>query len=64
MIELTYKPAIKPQYVDSIPKSAKGNVGEYINKKDVGQIYKVLIEGNSKKSDQEYKGRNSQNKGA
>jgi len=35
MIELTYKPAIKPQYVDSIPKSAKGNVGEYINKKDI-----------------------------
>lgn len=32
------------------------------NLKDVGQIYKVLIEGNSKKSDQEYKGRNSQNK--
>ena len=32
------------------------------NLRDVGQIYKVLIEGNSKKSDQEYKGRNSQNK--
>jgi len=32
------------------------------NLKDVRQIYKVLIEGNSKKSDQEYKGRNSQNK--
>ena len=35
MLELTYKPAIKPQYVDSIPKSAKGKVGEYINKKDI-----------------------------
>ena len=35
MLELTYKPAIKPQYVDSIPKNAKGNVGEYIKKKDV-----------------------------
>jgi translation initiation factor RLI1 len=35
MLELTFKPAIKPQYVDSIPKSAKGNVGEYIKKKDI-----------------------------
>lgn len=35
MLELTYKPAIKPQYVDSIPKSAKGKVGEYIKKKDL-----------------------------
>lgn len=35
MLELTFKPAIKPQYVDSIPKAAKGNVGEYIQKKDV-----------------------------
>jgi len=34
MIELTYKPAIKPQYVDSIPKSSKGKVGDYIAKKD------------------------------
>lgn len=34
MLELTFKPAIKPQYVDSIPKAAKGNVGEYIKKKD------------------------------
>ena len=32
------------------------------NKLDVGQIFKVLIEGNSKKSDAEFKGRNSQNK--
>jgi ATP-binding cassette subfamily E protein 1 len=35
MLELTFKPAIKPQYVDSIPKAAKGNVGEYIKKKDL-----------------------------
>jgi len=34
MLELTYIPAIKPQYVDSIPKAAKGKVGEYIEKKD------------------------------
>jgi tRNA-2-methylthio-N6-dimethylallyladenosine synthase len=32
------------------------------NLKDVGQTYKVLIEGNSKKSEYEFKGRNSQNK--
>ena len=32
------------------------------NLKDVGQTYKVLIEGNSKKSKDEFKGRNSQNK--
>ena len=33
MLELSYKAAIKPQYVDSIPRSAKGKVGEYITKK-------------------------------
>jgi len=38
MLELTYKPAIKPQYVDSIPKSAKGKVGEYILKKDINGL--------------------------
>ena len=32
------------------------------NKKDLDQTYKVLIEGDSKKSDKEFKGRNSQNK--
>jgi tRNA-2-methylthio-N6-dimethylallyladenosine synthase len=32
------------------------------NKADIGKIFKVLIEGNSKKSDQEFKGRNTQNK--
>ncbi|MBC7884499.1 MAG: tRNA (N6-isopentenyl adenosine(37)-C2)-methylthiotransferase MiaB [Saprospiraceae bacterium] len=32
------------------------------NLKDVGKTFKVLIEGDSKKSDQEFKGRNSQNK--
>jgi tRNA-2-methylthio-N6-dimethylallyladenosine synthase len=32
------------------------------NKKDIGKIYKVLVEGNSKKSDMDWKGRNSQNK--
>ena len=32
------------------------------NKKDLGKTYKVLIEGESKKSDREWMGRNSQNK--
>ncbi len=31
------------------------------HKKDVGKTFKVLIEGNSKKSDADFKGRNSQN---
>lgn len=32
------------------------------NQQDIGNTYKVLIEGDSKKSDREWKGRNSQNK--
>ena len=32
------------------------------NKKDIGKVFEVLIEGDSKKSDKEFKGRNSQNK--
>lgn len=32
------------------------------NKKDIGKTYKVLIEGDSKKNDKEWKGRNSLNK--
>ncbi len=32
------------------------------NQRDVGQTFKVLIEGSSKKSDADFKGRNSQNK--
>lgn len=40
MLELTYIPAIKPQYVDSIPRAVKGKVGEYINKKDVTGLSK------------------------
>ncbi len=33
-----------------------------LNQKDEGKTFKVLIEGNSRKSDQEFKGRNTQNK--
>lgn len=32
------------------------------NQNDIGKTFKVLIEGDSKKSDQDFKGRNSQNK--
>jgi len=32
------------------------------NQQDIGKTYKVLIEGNSKKSENQFKGRNSQNK--
>ena len=32
------------------------------NQRDVGNIFNVLIEGDSKRSDQMFKGRNSQNK--
>ena len=32
------------------------------NEKDLGKTFKVLIEGDSKKSNEDFKGRNSQNK--
>ena len=37
-------------------------ISHQINTADIGKTFKVLIEGNSKRSDQEFKGRNSQNK--
>ena len=42
MLELTYVPAIKPQYVDSIPKTAKGKVGEYIKQNDLTGLSEQL----------------------
>jgi len=33
-----------------------------VNLKDIGKTFKVLIEGDSKRSNLEFKGRNSQNK--
>ncbi len=61
------------KYDDDIPlETKKKRLNEIIrlqnhislehNKNDVGITFKVLIEGNSKKSDQEWKARNSQNK--
>ena len=61
------------KYEDDIPlKVKKRRLSEVIevqmkisyehNKLDVGKTFEVLIEGDSKKSDQDFKGRNSQNK--
>ena len=61
------------RYEDDIPEEVKKRRLQEIvdvqwvlsnesNKRDVGKSFEVLIEGNSKKSDQEWMGRNSQNK--
>ncbi len=65
-------PAAK-KYADDIPEDVKkrrlneivrlqNHISLEHNKKEVGKTFKVLIEGDSKKSDAEFKGRNSQNK--
>jgi tRNA-2-methylthio-N6-dimethylallyladenosine synthase len=61
------------KYEDDIPEEVKKRrLSEVIrlqnqvsfkhNQKDIGKTYKVLIEGDSKKSKEDFKGRNSQNK--
>ncbi len=61
------------KYEDDVPEEVKKRrLSEIIrlqnqisfkhNKKDVGKTFKVLIEGDSKKSDRDFRGRNSQNK--
>ena len=61
------------KYADDIPEDVKRRrLSEVIrvqnavslrhNLADIGKITKVLIEGNSRKSDQDFSGRNSQNK--
>ncbi len=61
------------RYTDDIPEEIKKRRLQEIvdvqwtlsnesNKRDVGKTFEVLIEGNSKKSDQDWMGRNSQNK--
>ncbi len=61
------------KYTDDIPEEVKkrrlseivdlqGEVSKRVLARDLGQTYKVLIEGDSKKSDLDFKGRNSQNK--
>ena len=61
------------KYEDDIPLETKKRrlqeiiqlqtkVSQAHNQRDIGKTFKVLIEGTSKKSDQDFKGRNSQNK--
>jgi len=61
------------RYEDDVPEEVKKRRLQEIvdvqwvlsnesNKRDVGKSFEVLIEGNSKKSDQEWMGRNTQNK--
>ena len=61
------------KYKDDIPEDVKkkrlnevirlqNHVSLQHNKRDIGKTFKVLIEGNSKKSEDDWKGRNSQNK--
>ncbi len=61
------------RYADDIPETVKksrlkeivelqGRLSYESNKKDRGKTFKVLIEGNSKKSDADWMGRSSQNK--
>ncbi len=61
------------RFKDDVPEDVKkkrlkeivelqGRLSYQSNQQDVGKTFKVLIEGNSKKSDTEWKGRNSQNK--
>jgi tRNA-2-methylthio-N6-dimethylallyladenosine synthase len=52
---------IKKRRLDEIV-SMQNRLSLESNKKDLGNTYKVLIEANSKKSDQHWMGRNSQNK--
>jgi tRNA-2-methylthio-N6-dimethylallyladenosine synthase len=61
------------RYTDDIPEEIKkrrlseivklqNRLSQESNKKDIGKIFKVLIEGDSKKSNKDWMGRNSQNK--
>lgn len=61
------------KYKDDVPEEVKkrrlaevvrmqNQVSFRSNKADIGKTFKVLIEGDSKKSDKDFKGRNSQNK--
>jgi len=61
------------KYEDNVPLETKKrrlqevielqtSISKVLNQKDIGKTFKVLIEGDSKKSDKEWKGRNTQNK--
>ncbi|HRF20466.1 MAG TPA: TRAM domain-containing protein, partial [Chitinophagaceae bacterium] len=61
------------RYTDDVPMEVKkrrlqeivelqNRLSQESNKKDLGKTFKVLIEGDSKRSDKDWMGRNSQNK--
>lgn len=61
------------RFIDDIPEAVKkrrlqevvetqNRLSQESNKKDIGKIFNVLIENNSKRSDKDWAGRNSQNK--
>jgi tRNA-2-methylthio-N6-dimethylallyladenosine synthase len=61
------------KYSDDVPEEVKkrrlkeivelqGRLSKESNRRDLGKTFKVLIEGNSKRSDNDWMGRNSQNK--
>jgi tRNA-2-methylthio-N6-dimethylallyladenosine synthase len=61
------------RYKDDVPEEVKkrrlqeivdmqGTLSHASNQRDLGKTFQVLIEGESKRSDEEWKGRNSQNK--
>ena len=52
---------IKKRRLDEIVK-LQNSLSQESNKSDVGKTFKVLIEGDSKKSSSDWMGRNSQNK--
>jgi tRNA-2-methylthio-N6-dimethylallyladenosine synthase len=54
-------PAVKSRRLDEIV-ALQYRLSHENNLLDVGQAFEVLIEGNSKRSDQHWMGRNSQNK--
>jgi tRNA-2-methylthio-N6-dimethylallyladenosine synthase len=52
---------VKKRRLDEIVKLQR-RLGEESNNRDLGKTYKVLIEGDSRKSTDDWRGRNSQNK--
>ena len=61
------------KFTDDLPESVKkrrlseiitlqNGISHQLNQRDIGKVYRVLIEGNSRKSDQDFCGRNDQNK--
>jgi len=61
------------RYTDDVPETEKrrrldeivkcqNKISQFSNRKDIGSISRVLIEGDSKKSERDWMGRNSQNK--